>query len=229
MIDEVERLAISRAKELFGAEHANVQPYSGRRPTSPSTWPSWSRATPSWACRCPRGAPHPRLAGLGDGDLVQRGPLRSRPGQRPGRHGRGARAGAVAHRPKLLFCGGTAVPRTIDFAGFAEIAGEVDALMVADVSHFAGLIAGGAHPSPVPHADVVTTTTHKTLRGPRGHAALPRGARDSDRQGGLPRPPGRPAPAPTAAIAATLGRPGPGVSATTPGSRRQCARRSRRR
>ncbi len=75
---------------------------------------------------------------------------------------------ALEHRPKLLFCGGTAVPRTIDFEAFATIAKEVDALMVADVSHIAGLIAGGAHPSPAPHADVIMTTTHKTLRGPRG-------------------------------------------------------------
>jgi glycine hydroxymethyltransferase len=75
---------------------------------------------------------------------------------------------ALKERPKLLFCGGTAVPRTIDFAGFAEIAREVGAVLVADVAHIAGLIAGGAHPSPAPYADVVSTTTHKTLRGPRG-------------------------------------------------------------
>ena len=73
-----------------------------------------------------------------------------------------------AERPKLIFCGGTAIPRTIDFAGFAEIAREVGAILVADIAHIAGLVAGGAHPSPVGHADVITTTTHKTLRGPRG-------------------------------------------------------------
>ena len=78
------------------------------------------------------------------------------------------RALALAERPKLIFCGGTAIPRTIDFAGFAEIAAEVDAVLVADIAHIAGLIAGGAHPSPVGHADVISTTTHKTLRGPRG-------------------------------------------------------------
>jgi glycine hydroxymethyltransferase len=75
---------------------------------------------------------------------------------------------ALAERPKLIFCGGTAIPRTIDFPAFAEIAGEVDAVLVADVAHIAGLIAGGAHPSPVGHAPVISTTTHKTLRGPRG-------------------------------------------------------------
>src|SRR5207245_9273812 len=79
-----------------------------------------------------------------------------------------ARRLAREHRPKLIFCGGTAIPRTIDFAGFAEIAREVDAVLVADIAHVAGLIAGGAHPSPVGHAQVISTTTHKTLRGPRG-------------------------------------------------------------
>jgi glycine hydroxymethyltransferase len=75
---------------------------------------------------------------------------------------------AVRERPKVIVCGGTAIPRAIDFASFAEIAREVDALLVADVAHIAGLIAGGAHASPVGHAPVITTTTHKTLRGPRG-------------------------------------------------------------
>jgi glycine hydroxymethyltransferase len=75
---------------------------------------------------------------------------------------------ALRERPRIIFCGGTAVPRTVDFAGFASIAREVDAILVADISHIAGLIAGGVHPSPVDHVDVVSTTTHKTLRGPRG-------------------------------------------------------------
>jgi glycine hydroxymethyltransferase len=75
---------------------------------------------------------------------------------------------ALAERPKLIFCGGTAIPRTIDFPAFAEIAREVGAVLCADIAHIAGLVAGGAHPSPVGHADVISTTTHKTLRGPRG-------------------------------------------------------------
>src|SRR5437764_10403593 len=79
-----------------------------------------------------------------------------------------ARAIARRERPRLIFCGGTAIPRTIDFPAFAEIAREVGAVLVADIAHIAGLIAGGAHPSPVGYADVITTTTHKTLRGPRG-------------------------------------------------------------
>jgi glycine hydroxymethyltransferase len=79
---------------------------------------------------------------------------------------------ALEHRPKVIFCGGTAVPRTIDYASFATIAAEVGAVLVADIAHIAGLIAGGAHPSPVGHASVITTTTHKTLRGPRGAMIL---------------------------------------------------------
>jgi glycine hydroxymethyltransferase len=75
---------------------------------------------------------------------------------------------ARTERPKLIFCGGTAIPRTIDFEGFADIAHEVGAVLIADIAHLAGLIAGGVHPSPVGHADVISTTTHKTLRGPRG-------------------------------------------------------------
>jgi glycine hydroxymethyltransferase len=75
---------------------------------------------------------------------------------------------ARAERPKVIFCGGTAIPRTIDFPAFAEIAAETGAILVADIAHIAGLIAGGAHPSPAGHAPVITTTTHKTLRGPRG-------------------------------------------------------------
>src|SRR5205814_3515823 len=75
-------------------------------------------------------------------------------------------------RPRLIFCGGTAVPRTLDFAAFAEIAREVGAVLVADIAHVAGLVAGGVHPSPVGHAPVISTTTHKTLRGPRGAMLL---------------------------------------------------------
>jgi glycine hydroxymethyltransferase len=113
---------------------------------------------------------------------------------------------ALEHRPKLLFCGGTAVPRIIDFESFGVIAKEVDALMVADISHPAGLIAGGSHPSPVPYADVIMTTTHKTLRGPRGAILMSREryAKDLDRAV-FPGLQGGPHQHQTAAIAATLG------------------------
>jgi glycine hydroxymethyltransferase len=82
------------------------------------------------------------------------------------------RALALAHRPRVIVCGGSAYPRTIDFRGFRAIADEVGAFLMVDMAHFAGLVAGGAHPSPFPHAHVVTTTTHKTLRGPRGGVIL---------------------------------------------------------
>ncbi len=113
---------------------------------------------------------------------------------------------ARAERPRLIFCGGTAVPRTIDFAGFAEIARETGAVLVADIAHIAGLIAGGAHPSPAGHADVVSTTTHKTLRGPRGAMLLSTAehARAIDRAV-FPGLQGGPHNQTTAAIAAALG------------------------
>src|SRR6202158_705625 len=79
---------------------------------------------------------------------------------------------AHQHRPKVIVCGGSAYPRIIDFKRFREIADEVGAILMVDMAHFAGLVAGGAHPSPFPHAQVVTTTTHKTLRGPRGGVIL---------------------------------------------------------
>jgi glycine hydroxymethyltransferase len=206
VIDEVERLAVSRAKELFGAEHVNVQPYSGSPanlaiylaflepgdtvmglslPAGGHLTHGWSvSATGIWFNAVHYGVD--RATGRVDMDAV--------------------RDLALSSRPKILFCGGTAVPRTIDFAGFAEIAGEVGALMVADVSHLAGLIAGGAHPSPIPHADVVMTTTHKTLRGPRGALLMCREehAKAIDRAV-FPGLQGGPHQHQTAAIAATLG------------------------
>ena len=96
---------------------------------------------------------------------------------------------AKQHRPKLIIAGGSAYPRIIDFARFREIADEVGAYLMVDMAHFAGLVAGGAHPSPLPHAHVVTTTTHKTLRGPRGGAILDqrRGTGEKDQFGGVPR------------------------------------------
>ena len=104
------------------------------------------------------------------------------------------RALAREHRPKLIVTGATAYPRFWDFAAFREIADEVGALLFTDMAHFAGLVAAGVHPSPVPHSDVVTTTTHKTLRGPRGGMILCREAlRQGDRQERLPGHAGRPA------------------------------------
>jgi glycine hydroxymethyltransferase len=153
---------------VFGVEHANVQPYSGS-PANLAVYlaylepgdtvmgmalPMGGHLTHGWDVsitgRWFRSVQYGVRRDTGRVDLDE------------------VRALARRERPKLIFCGGTALPRTIDFGGFAEIAREVGAILVADVAHIAGLIAGGAHPSPVGHADVLSTTTHKTLRGPRG-------------------------------------------------------------
>jgi glycine hydroxymethyltransferase len=168
VIDQIETIAVERAKALFGVDHANVQPYSGSPanlavylaflkpgekvlgmalPMGGHLTHGWSvSATGTWFSSVKYGVE--QETGRVDMDKV--------------------REIALAERPKLIFCGGTAVPRTIDFPAFASIAKEIDAVLVADIAHIAGLVAGGAHPSPVGHADVISTTTHKTLRGPRG-------------------------------------------------------------
>jgi glycine hydroxymethyltransferase len=168
VIDQLETLTIDRAKALFGVEHANVQPYSG----SPA----------NLAVYLALAQPGDTIMGMAlpmGGHLTHGWPV-SVTGKwfKAVQYGVREDTGRVdmdevrdlaqRERPKLIFCGGTAVPRTIDFPAYAEIAREVGAVLVADIAHIAGLIAGGAHPSPVGHAEVITTTTHKTLRGPRG-------------------------------------------------------------
>ncbi|WP_443079354.1 serine hydroxymethyltransferase [Streptomyces sp. NBC_01724] len=174
IIDQVETLAVERATSLFRMDHANVQPYSGS-PANLAVYlaflepgdtvlgmslPMGGHLTHGWGVSATgtwfRGVQYGVRRDTGRIDLDE------------------VRDLARAERPKVIFCGGTAVPRTIDFAGFAEIAHEVGAVLVADIAHIAGLIAAGAHPSPAPHADVVSTTTHKTLRGPRGAMLLSR-------------------------------------------------------
>jgi glycine hydroxymethyltransferase len=167
-IDQIEQLAIDRAKALFGAEHANVQPYSGS-PCNLAVYLAFLQ-------------PGDKVMGLAlpAGGHLTHGWNVSITGKyfTPVQYGVRKDTGRIdldevrdlakKERPKLLWAGGTAVPRVIDFAAFGEIAKEVGAIFAADIAHIAGLVAGGAHPSPVPYADVVTTTTHKTLRGPRG-------------------------------------------------------------
>jgi len=167
-IDPIETLAMRRAEALFGADHANVQPYSGS-PANLAVYlaflqpgetvmgmalPMGGHLTHGWGVSATgkwfRAVQYGVRADTGRVDLDQ------------------VRDLALAERPKLIFCGGTAIPRTIDFPAFAEIAAEAGAVLVADIAHIAGLVAGGAHPSPVGYAPVITTTTHKTLRGPRG-------------------------------------------------------------
>jgi glycine hydroxymethyltransferase len=168
VVDQLEPLAIERAKSLFGVEHANVQPYSG----SPANLAAYlAYASPGDTVM---GMALPMGGHLTHGWDVSATGKWFRPVQYSVRQDTGrvdmedVRELALRERPKLIFCGGTAIPRTIDFESFASIAAEVDAVLVADVAHIAGLIAGGAHPTPVGHADVISTTTHKTLRGPRG-------------------------------------------------------------
>lgn len=167
-IDPIEDLAVSRAKALFGAEHANVQPYSGS-PCNLAVYLAF--LTPGETVM---GMALPMGGHLTHGWSVSATGRWFRAVQYGVRPDTGridydqVRDLARAEKPKLIWAGGTAIPRLIDFAAFAEIAQEVGAIFAADIAHIAGLIAGGAHPSPVAVADVVTTTTHKTLRGPRG-------------------------------------------------------------
>ncbi|HEV2780646.1 MAG TPA: serine hydroxymethyltransferase [Actinophytocola sp.] len=171
-IDPIESLAVERAKALFGVDHANVQTYSG----SPA----------NLAVYLALASPGDTIMGMGlpAGGHLTHGWNVSATGKwfRSVQYGVRKDTGridldevrdlALAERPKLIFCGGTAIPRTIDFPAFAEIAREAGAVLVADIAHIAGLVAGGAHPSPVGHAPVISTTTHKTLRGPRGAMLL---------------------------------------------------------
>src|SRR5437016_8751976 len=169
-VDVTERLAIDRAKDLFGAEHANVQPHAGAQ----------ANMAAYGAFVEPRS--EDKILGMvlaHGGHLTHGSPVNFSgkwfnfvnyevdPESEVIDMDR-VRALAREHRPKIILAGFTAYPRVIDFAGFRQIADEVGALFMVDAAHFIGLVAGGAYPSPVPHADVVTFTTHKTLRGPRG-------------------------------------------------------------
>ena len=172
VIDEVEAIALDRVKDLFGAEHANVQPHSGANAN-----------TAVYLALLKTGD---RVMGmrLDHGGHITHGLPVSLSGQLYDWAAYGVsdsderldydqvREIAKKHKPKLIVAGATAYPRIIDFQPFREIADEVGALLMVDAAHIAGLIAGGAHPSPVDLADVVTFTTHKTLRGPRGGAIL---------------------------------------------------------
>ena len=170
--DTVERLAQERALALFGAEHANVQPHSGSQANQAVYFTVLEPGDTVLGMDLTHG-----------GHLTHGHPL-NLSGQLYKFIGYGVRRGdetidydalsdlAREHRPKLIVCGASAYPRTIDFARIAGIAGEVGAKVMADIAHIAGLVAAGLHPSPVPHCDFVTTTTHKTLRGPRGGLVL---------------------------------------------------------
>jgi glycine hydroxymethyltransferase len=172
LIDVIENLAIERAKKLFGAEHANVQPYSGS-PANLAVYLAFAKPGDTVL-----GMSLPHGGHLTHGSKVsitgkyfnivsyeldkETGLLNYDT----------IRELAVENKPKIIIAGHSAYPRHLDFKKFREIADEVGAILFVDMAHFAGLVAGGAHPSPVPYADIVTTTTHKTLRGPRGGMIL---------------------------------------------------------
>ncbi|MEY4800168.1 MAG: hypothetical protein RLZZ213_615 [Cyanobacteriota bacterium] len=175
-VDAIEELAIERAKQLFGAAWANVQPHSG--------------AQANFAVFLALLQPGDTILGM---DLSHGGHLtHGSPVNVSGKWFKAVHYGvdpdtqqlnfdiirqlALEHKPKLIVCGYSAYPRTIDFQAFRAIADEVGAYLLADMAHIAGLVAAGVHPNPVPHCDVVTTTTHKTLRGPRGGLILCRDA-----------------------------------------------------
>jgi glycine hydroxymethyltransferase len=167
-IDPIETLAIERAKKLFGVDHANVQPYSG----SPANLAIYMAFCNPGDTIMGMALPHGGHLTHGWNVSISGKYFRSVQYQLSRETQRidfdQVRDLARKEQPKVIFCGATAYPRTIDFALFAAIAHEVGAKLAADIAHIAGLIAGGAHPSPVGHADVISTTTHKTLRGPRG-------------------------------------------------------------
>ena len=168
VVDRAENLGIERAKELFGCDHANLQPHSG--------------ASANLAVYGAFLEPGDTFLGMSlpHGGHLTHGTKVSFSGKwfNPVRYGVNAetedidydevRSLAREHRPKMIICGGSAIPRLIDFKAFREIADEVGAILMVDAAHFIGLVAGKAIPSPVPYADVVTFTTHKVLRGPRG-------------------------------------------------------------
>ncbi|NLE00471.1 MAG: serine hydroxymethyltransferase [Fibrobacter sp.] len=170
--DGIETLAIERAKKLFGAEHANVQPYSGS-PANLAIYLAFAK-------------PGDTILGLNlsHGGHLTHGSKASITGKwfNAVHYSLNASTGlldydeiralALEHKPKLLIAGHSAYPRQLDFAKFRAVADECGAILFVDMAHFAGLVAGGVHPNPVPYADVVTTTTHKTLRGPRGAMIL---------------------------------------------------------
>ncbi|HEX7227545.1 MAG TPA: serine hydroxymethyltransferase [Candidatus Binatia bacterium] len=175
-VDEVESMAIARARELFGADHANVQPHSG----SQANMTVYLSVLKPGDCYLGMNLAHGGHLSMGSpvnfsGILYRVIPYGVSEKTETIDYDEVAKL-AREHRPKLIIAGASAYPRIIDFAKFRQIADEVGALLMVDMAHIAGLVATGLHPSPVPHADFVTTTTHKTLRGPRGGMVLCRSA-----------------------------------------------------
>ncbi|WP_409252251.1 serine hydroxymethyltransferase [Bacillus sp. SCS-153A] len=171
-VDVAENLARDRAKEIFGAEHANVQPHSGAQANMAVYFTVLEQGDTVLGMNLSHGGhlthgSHVNFSGIQynfveygvdkDKQVIDYDDVRQK---------------ALEHKPKMIVAGASAYPRQIDFAKFREIADEVGAYLMVDMAHIAGLVAAGLHPNPVPHADFVTTTTHKTLRGPRGGMIL---------------------------------------------------------
>jgi glycine hydroxymethyltransferase len=182
-VDQVETLAIERAKALFGVQHANVQPYSGS-PANQAVYLALAKpGEPVMGLGLPFGGHLTHGWGVNFSGIHYKSAQYEVDPETHRVDLNRVESLAKATRPKMIFCGGTAYPRTWDYAGFAAIAASVGAVLVADIAHIAGLIVAGAHPHPYPHATIITTTTHKTLRGPRGGMILSDGAhsREIDR------------------------------------------------
>ncbi|MEN9809883.1 MAG: hypothetical protein RLZZ488_1450 [Pseudomonadota bacterium] len=171
-VDEVESLAIDRAKKLYGAEHANVQPHSGAQANQAVFLSCLKPGDAILGMNLSHGGHLTHGSPVNMSGLVYKSEfygVRESDGRLDYDE---VRRQAKSTQPKLIIAGASAYPRIIDFAAFREVANEVGALLLVDMAHIAGLVAAGVHPSPVPFADFVTTTTHKTLRGPRGGLIL---------------------------------------------------------
>ena len=172
VIDPLEQLAIDRAKQVFGADHANVQPHSGASANIAAYFATVAPGEKVLAMSLPHGGhlTHGMPINFSGKwfDVVSYGVRKDTEVIDMDQ----VRALALEHRPKLIIAGWSAYSRQLDFEAFRSIADEVDAVLMCDAAHFMGLVAGGVHPSPVPYCDIVTFTTHKTLRGPRGAIIL---------------------------------------------------------
>ena len=172
VIDEIEQLAIDRLKQLFAAEHANVQPHSGAQANFAAFMALIRPGEKLMGMSLPHGGHLSHGAAVNHSGVIWQAvhygvdPATGRIDYDK------VREQALRERPRLIIAGGSAYARIIDFAAFRAIADEIGAFFLVDMAHFAGLVAGGVHPSPVPHAQVVTSTTHKTLRGPRAGLIL---------------------------------------------------------
>jgi glycine hydroxymethyltransferase len=172
VVDQIEQLAIDRLKQIFGAEHANVQPHSGAQANFAAFMALIRPGELLMGMSLPHGGHLSHGAAVNHSGVVWRAvhygvdPVTGRIDYDK------VRDQARKEQPKLIVAGGSAYARVIDFAAFRSIADEVGAFFLVDMAHFAGLVAGGVYPSPVPHAQVVTSTTHKTLRGPRAGLIL---------------------------------------------------------